>query len=415
MISQETSVRGTTPQITGVDLHDPGMFERNEFWSALALLRRDDPVHRHGSPDGSSFWALTRHADIVRVYADHKSFSSRYGMRLGSDPVAVSAVAQKMLIVSDAPDHTHLKRAMTRVFGPAFTVELADRIRTVVRDLLDEAVERRLLDIVDVAKQLPNHVVCAVMGIPRADWQWIGDLTTDAFESPDDDERSGAHAEIFLYFADLLAERRAHPDDDLVSALAAQSRPAGLAGRERPLSDEEIVVNCNGVLAGANETTRYTTAGGVLAMARHPRQWELVRSGGPEVVASAVEEILRWTTPGVHAARTVLRQTRIGDMLLAPGELVTLWNASANRDERVFADPEVFRVDRTPNRHITFGHGPHLCLGARLARLELAIFLEELAERTVEIRPAGEPRWNGSNFTWGVTHVPVELVPARSA
>jgi cytochrome P450 len=395
------------PPARTVDLLDPRSFARNDFHSTLAWLRAHDPVHRHPEPDGPGFWAVTRHRDIVDVYAHHDVFSSRYGMRLGSNTQAVAAVSQRMLIVSDPPNHTQVKKVLQKAFGASELPAIEELVRRVVREVLDEAIERRAVDFIDIAKQIPNHVVCALMGIPRADWEWIGDVTTEAFEGDGDEDRSGAHGEIFLYFTDLLAQRRGGTGNDVVSQIARDPRPDG-----RLLSDEEVVFNCNGVLAGANETTRYSTAGGVLAFADHPDQWTRLRLGGSAGVPAAVEEILRWTTPGVHALRTVMKPATIGGVDVAPGDRVTLWNASANRDEDVFGEPDRFLVDRTPNRHITFGHGRHVCLGARLARIELAAFLEGFLRRVREVELTGTPYYNASNFTWGLRSLPVRLLPA---
>jgi cytochrome P450 len=318
-----------------------------------------------------------------------------------------------MLIVSDPPDHTHLKRVLQQSFGPAELPRMEGLVEQVVAEVVTEAVRAGDVDFIDVAKKIPNYVVCTLMGIPREDWGWIGAHTTDAFESPDESDRSGAHGEIFLYFADLLTQRRGRSGDDFVTVIANQRRVADVPDGSRLLSDEEIIFNCNGVLAGANETTRYSAAGGVLEFARHPDQWQLVREDSARVAPLAAEEILRWTTPGVHAMRTVMRSTRIGDVRVEPGDRVTLWNVSANRDEEIFQDAERFIADRDPNRHIAFGHGPHLCLGARLARMELAYFVSELARQVERIELTGKPLYNASNFTWGLRSLPVRLHPAR--
>ena len=396
----------TAPSARTIDLLDPEPFARNEFWSTLAWLRANDPVHRHPEPDGPGFWAITRHRDIVDVYAHHDVFSSRYGMRLGSDAQAVAAVSQRMLIVSDPPNHTQIKKVLQKAFGPAELPAIEALVRRVVHEIVDDAVARGEVDFIDVAKRIPNYVVCALMDVPRADWEWIGDVTTEAFEGDGDEDRKGAHGEIFLYFTELLAQRRGGTATDVVSQIANDSRPDG-----RPLSDEEVVFNCNGVLAGANETTRYSTAGGVLTLANHPGQWAQLRRTGVDGVPAAVEEILRGTTPGVHALRTVMKPATVGGVDMAPGDRVTLWNVSANRDEAVFDEPERFQVDRNPNRHITFGHGRHVCLGARLARIELTAFLEEFLQRVREVELTAEPRYNASNFTWGLRSLPVNLRP----
>ncbi|SNQ52016.1 Cytochrome P450 [Frankia canadensis] len=395
-----------------IDLLDPGPFGRNDFWPTFAWLRANSPVHWHPEPGGTGFWVLSRHRDIVRTYADSDTFSSARGMRLGSDPAAVAAVSQRMLIVSDAPHHTDLKRALAQAFGPDRMPRLEKLVEHVVADLAEEAVEQGELDFIDIAKALPNRVVCALMGIPHADWAWIGDLTTDAFDSPDEATRSSAHSEIFLYFIELLRQRRARPGDDLISEIAHDTEVSERGGEQhRPLTDEEIVFNCNGVLSGANETTRYSSAGAVHMFARHPDQWDLLRHRGPSGTTSAVEEILRWTTPGVHALRTATRDTEIAGVPVAEGDRVTLWNVSANRDEEIFAEPDRFLVDRAPNRHVAFGHGRHLCLGARLARFELGALLTELLARVDGFEQTGPALFNSSNFTWGIRSLPVRVLP----
>ncbi|MCX4961185.1 cytochrome P450 [Streptomyces virginiae] len=399
-----------------IDLLDPGPFGRNDFWPTFTWLRAHSPVHWHPEPgsDDGGFWVLSRHRDIMKVYADSDTFSSARGMRLGSDPAAVAAVAQRMLIVSDVPHHTRLKRALHQAFGPQQMPRLEAMVEKVVGELVTEAVEQDELDFIDLAKQLPNRVVCAMMGIPRADWAWIGALTTDAFDSPDDEVRTNAHSEIFLYFIELLAERRARPGDDLVSQIAHDTLVDEGDGVERPLSDHEIVFNLNGVLSGANETTRYSAAGAVHMFAEHPDQWRLLRGLGQGGIAPAVEEILRWTTPGVHALRTAVRDTEINGIAVVEGARVTLWNVSANRDEDVFADPHAFRVDRRPNRHVAFGHGRHLCLGARLARFELGALLTEMLGVLDGFEIAGPVTFNSSNFTWGINSLPVRLLRSRA-
>ncbi|MFF3733126.1 cytochrome P450 [Streptomyces sp. NPDC002476] len=394
-----------------VDLLDPSLFERGEFWPVLAWLRANDPVHRHAEPDGPGFWVVSRYEDIVGVYGDQENFSSRYGMRLDSDAEAVSAVAQRMLIVSDPPDHTHLKRVLGKMFAQAELERIGHLVRRVVHDVLTEAVEAGELDFLDAARKIPNHVVCSLMDIPRADWEWVGDITTEAFEGADEETRQAAHGEIFLYFTELLADRRKNPGTDFVSRVAHDRRATGVTGEERPLTDEEIVFNCNGVLAGANETTRYSSAGGVLALIENPDQWTVLRAGGPAAVPAAVEEVLRWTVPGVHAMRTALRPTTIGGVRIGVGDRVTLWNVSANRDETVFPRADRFDVTRSPNRHISFGAGRHLCLGARLARMELNAFLTGLTALVDRMELLGEPRYNASNFTWGISSLPLRLVP----
>jgi cytochrome P450 len=393
-----------------IDLKDPGLFERDEFGEVLAWLRANEPVYWHEEADGPGFWVLTRHADIVHAYGDDELFSSEYGMRLDSDPDAVAAAAGKMLIVTDPPAHAELRQVVGRGFGRSAMPRIEEVVRRTVSTVVDEAVAAGELDFLDVAKKIPNYVVCELMGLPREHWEWVGDTTTEAFDAQDADDRLAAYGELFLLFTELLMERRENPGDDFISMIATDSTRTG-----RELTDEEVIVNCNGVLSGANETTRYTMAGAVLELIRDPRHWHWLRTAGPAGIASTVEEALRWTCPGVHALRTVTRPTEVGGVPIAAGDRVTLWNSSANRDESVFFDPDHFRPDRTPNKHVTFGSGRHFCIGARVARLELTAFLSELVSRVEHVEATGEPRFNASNFTWGLRTLPVRLVARTGA
>jgi len=391
-----------------IDLTDPQLFERDEFGKVLGWLRENEPVYRHDEPDGPGFWVLTRYADIVHAYGDDGLFSSRFGMRLDSSPEAVSAAAGRMLIVTDPPDHTQLRQVVGRGFGRSAMPRIEEVVRRVAAEVVAAGVARGELDFLDVAKRIPNQVVCELMGLPREHWEWIGDTTTEAFDAPDEDDRVLAYGELFLLFTEILMDRRESPGDDFISMIA-QARESPRGGRE--LTDEEIIFNCNGVLAGANETTRYSMAGAVLEFVRDPAHWHWLRAAGPAAIPTAVEEILRWTCPGVHALRTVTRPTEIAGVPIAAGDRITLWNVSANRDETVFADPDSFQLDRTPNKHVTFGSGRHFCIGARVARLELIAFLTELLSRVDRVELTGEPRFNASNFTWGLRTLPVRLIP----
>lgn len=396
-----------------IDLTDDKTFAGTGFWQDLTWLRANDPVHWHTEPDGPGFWVVTRHQDALGVYLDAETFSSRFGMRLGTNPVAVAAVTQRMLIVSDPPDHTQLKRVLAKGFSPAEIPHAEDLIRWVVRELLAEALADWEIDLVELARRVPTRVVCALMGVPRDEWDWLGGTMNAAFEGEDEQSRLAAHAEIFLYFADLVTQRRESPGDDFVSRIAHDRRSTSVPGETRLLSDQEIAVNCNGVLAGGNETTRYSAAGAVLALLENPEQWEKLRTGGSAILPTAIEEVLRWTTPGVHVLRTATAPARIGGFDIAAGDRVTVWNVSANRDEAAFDAPERFDLARTPNKHLAFGGGRHQCLGARLARMELSVFLSELVAHVESIELIGEPAYTASNFTWGVRHLPVRLTPAR--
>jgi cytochrome P450 len=393
-----------------IDLTAPELWERDEFGDVLAWLRANAPVYRHDEPNGPGFWVLTRYADIAHVYGDDEVFSSRFGMRLDSDPDAVAAVMDRMLIVADPPAHDRIRQLVGAGLGRSAMPRIQATVARVVSEVVADAVKQGEVDLPGVARKIPNHVVCDLMGLPRELWDWVGATTTEAFDAADED-RMAADGELFLLFTELLMERRESPGDDFISLIAMARRRERGRAEDLRLTDEEVVANCYGVLVGANENTRFTMSGGLLELAREPASWQWLRTAGPAGIATAVEEMLRWTSPAVHFLRTVTRDTEIGGVPIAAGDRVTGWNPSANRDESVFADPDRFRPDRTPNKHLALGVGQHFCIGARIARMELAAFLTELLSRVDRVELTGEPRYNSSNFTWGLRSLPVRLVP----
>jgi cytochrome P450 len=387
-----------------VDLFDPTTFSRGNLHERFAQLRKEGTVHRHPEPDGPGFWVATRYRDVQAVYSDPETFSSRSGMRLGSSAAAVAGVADRQLVVSDPPQHTRVRRVANEAFTPRRLRRLVEPVTAAVDELVVAHLSSGGGDFVAaVAEPLPVHVICAMMDLPRQDWDSIRAWTTAGMDSEDPRERLAANAEIFLYFADLVDFRRREPGDDLVSILVTTPKE-GFA----PLTDEEVVVNCNGILVGAIETLRYAAAGGVHAFAWNTEAWAEVKEGRA-AVATAAEEILRWTAPGLHAMRTVTRPTELSGVDLTAGDRITIWNCSANRDEDVFPAPDTFRPTRSPNHHVTFGLGPHTCIGSRLARIELAALLESLRARVETIVPIGEATWSPSNFIHGLTSLPVRF------
>ncbi|MFE4588367.1 cytochrome P450 [Streptomyces laurentii] len=410
---------------TGLDLLTPDVFAGYRYLDQLAAVRARPGLTWHPEPDGPGFWVAARYDDVLTILGDPATFSSRAGIRLGGSDEAAGRVADRLMVVSDPPRHGRIRRVVGAPFTPAALRRWHDRIVDGVTDLVDEVIGARaggagddgrtdasggttaagplVLDAVgDLARRLPNQVICAMMNLPRADWPLIGRLTTDGLDSPDPIDRLDANAEIFGYFADLLDERRARPGDDLISSLLA-------AGDG--LTDEELIVNCGGVLTGASETVRYAAAGALLVFGDRPELWTALRAS-PELLPTTVEEILRWTTPGLHALRTVTRPVTVAGTGLRPGDRVTAWLCSADRDPAVFPDPDTFRPDRTPNRHLAFGWGPHVCVGSRVARLELTALLTALTRRVRAITPAGPPEWGTGNFIHGLTRLPVRLSPA---
>jgi cytochrome P450 len=395
----------TTSGVGVIDLADPRLYEIGDPVSAWAYLRTHSPVYWNRDSNGGGFWAVTRYGDAVEVYKNTRSFSSQRGMRLGTEEGAASAAAGRMLIVTDPPRHAKIRQAMNAAFTPRMVARLETTMRQTMHDLLAAAVARRELDFVtEIAATLPVSVISDMMGVPREDWPLMVRLTSTAFGSTgaSEMEKRQAHADIFLYYAELVERRRAEPGDDIVSALTK----AVVDGQA--LTDEEIILNCDGLIIGGNETTRHASAAGMLAFIEKPEAWARL-ADDPSLLDSAVEEVLRWTAPGLHVLRTAVEDVRVGGQLIRAGDAVTIWNPSANRDEDAFPCADEFDVSRTPNRHLTFGIGEHYCIGGALARLELRVLLEETLEHVESIELAGPVQRLRSNFMWGLTHMPIHI------
>jgi len=388
----------------GIDLADADLYVRDEAAAAWACLRRERPVHWNSRPDGTGFWAITRYRDAVRVLKDATTFRSEAGMRLDRDPAATAAAAGRLMIVTDAPRHAKIRRVISSAFTPRMVARLEVTMRETVRAELSALPDGEPCEFTDVASVLPLSVVCQLLGVPEADWAFMLRCTRIAFGESDSDpmDRLEAHADILAYYQDLLAERRRRPRDDVISAMV-HGTVDGVA-----LTDEEIVLNCDGLISGGNETTRHASVGGLLALIHDPGQWRSAAES-PTDTDTLVNEILRHTSPAMHVLRTPREDVEVAGQLIRAGEPVTVWLPSANRDDEVFADAHRFDRTRTPNNHIAFGVGPHYCLGATLARTELRVLFGELLATFADGEPAGPPRRLRSTLIWGYESAPVLL------
>lgn len=396
-----TGVHAPSPAI---DLGNSDLYAYGDPEAAWAELRGSRPVHWNVRPDGSGFWAITRYADVVRVLKNGRTFRSSAGMRLDSDPAATETAAGKLLIISDAPRHAKIRGLIGSAFTPRMAARLEQTMRGTVREMLEPALSGEPCDFTDVAALLPVSVVCGLLGVPKADWGFMLERTQIAFGVSDEDtiERLEAHASILEYYQDLVVQRRQRPADDLISTMAN-----GLVDGA-PLTDEEIFLNCDGLISGGNETTRHASAGGLLALIRDPGQWRLA-AGSPEHLDTLVDEVLRYTSPALHVLRTPCRDVEIAGTQIRAGDPVTVWMPSANRDEEVFADPDRFDVTRTPNNHLALGIGPHYCLGSSLARTELRVLFGELLASCAGGDLIGPVGRFPSTLIWGFDSLPVRL------
>lgn len=397
------------------DPADPHFFAGGDYLEAWRLARRTHPVAWTESAGFGGFWSVTTHREGAAVLKDTQSFTSTSGMRLGADPAGVAAAAGRMMVVADGDAHRRLRAAHAPWFNnrtlAGLVPDLARRVDDRVRELLDAG--GRFDAVADLAVKVPAWALFGMMRVPGADWDRLCALAATAFDDADRSApaattRTLAHTEILGYFADQLDERRVSPADDFVTGLA-QAAPDG-----KPLTDDEVVLNCDGLVNGGLETTPHAASGALLAFHRHPEQWRLLKAR-PELIESAVEELLRWAAPPMHAMRTATADVEVGSALVRRGDRVVVWIPSCNRDERVFARPDEFVVDRSPNPHLSFGGGPHYCIGSVLARLELRCLLEVLTRRVAAIEVVGEPDQQPSNFLRGLVRLDVRLMPEPAA
>ncbi|MGW0330972.1 cytochrome P450 [Streptomyces sp. NPDC003011] len=401
--------------LTGTDLTDPRTFQqpKAELAALWRRFRHESPVHWHAVTGRAvpGFWVVSRHQDVMEVYRDNKRFTSERGNVLATLLEGGDSAAGKMLAVTDGRRHRELRNLLLKAFAPRVLQPVVDGVGRRADRLVRQAVARGECDFAqDVAEHIPMATVADLLGVPPSDRDYLLSLTKQALSAEEagvpEDEALVARNELLLYFAELAEDRRLDPRDDVVSVLAG----ATIDGV--PLSEQEIVFNCYSVIIGGDETSRLSMICAMNELIEHPEQWRRLRSGEVSV-DSAVEEVLRWVTPAMHFGRRALTDVRIGERTIRAGDVVTLWNSSANFDEEVFGRPEVFDLGRTPNKHVSFGYGPHFCLGAYLGRVEIHALLTALRAHVAEASATAPGRRIHSNFLYGYSSLPVSLRPAR--
>lgn len=407
--------------LDGFDLTDLDNFSRGFPHDAFATHRRVAPVLWHEptrhTPDGDGFWSVATHAETLAVTRDPVVFSSergghreRAGTILPDQPIA-----GEVLNMMDDPRHSRIRRLVSIGLTPKAVTDLEPDLRARMRGILDAADDDGC-DAVPLVRELPLQAIALLMGVPTADRHRLGEWVDHAFDFKDRDYLettdvvAAAQRDLFEYGTDLIAEKRRHPGDDMLSVVAT----ARLDDEDPPqLTDGELQLFFSLLFSAGAETTRSAAAGGLLALAERPDQWRRLHHDRA-LIGTAVEEIVRWTSPAAYNRRTATRPTDLDGITIRPGDKVVFWEASANRDERVFDASMTFDVARDPNPHLGFGHGLHFCLGASLARLELRITLDELAARVAHLELAGTPEWTRSNKHTGLRHVPLRWSRAET-
>jgi cytochrome P450 len=396
-----------------IDVYDPDHYTNGIPHEQFAWLRENAPIYWHDHPEGYGYWVLSKHADVVAVSRDFKTFSAERGFVLVDDlPADVLEMAQNQLLGMDPPKHGPLRRAVITRFTSKLLAELEPRVRTIARNVMHQISEPATVNFVEsLAGDLPTAVICSMLEIPSDMWhtirQW-SDLQT-AGSDPDlggtPEEVNQASLEMGTYGFELASERKDKGGDDLISLLINQE----IEGEK--VSEMEFASLFVQLTVAGNETTRGLISSGMHELMRRPDLLVKLRNN-PELLPSAVEEMLRWTCPLHYFRRTATCDTNIRGQDIKAGDRVVMLYSSANFDEEVFPDPLNFDITRQDNPHLAFGHGIHLCLGANLARMEARIFFEEFFAHFAAIEPAGDPVYIRSNMVHGFKDMPVALTPA---
>ena len=405
-------------KLEDVDLLDLDRFQRQEHHAMFEVLRAEDPVHWTEEPDGPGFWSITKHADLQLVNRDAVGFSAeRGGMTLfeSSNLDDGMDMRGKILVMIDPPRHTRYRMLVNKGFTPRMIGLIEAHLGYRAELIVDQVIERGECEFVtELAAELPLQAIAEIMGVPQEerhllfDWsnRMVGADDPEYNKDPDNKgDATVAAAELYM-FANALGEaRRIDPQDDIVTKLIN----AEIDGDK--LTSEEFELFILLLAVAGNETTRNATAHGMHAFMTYPDEFAKLQAH-PELMASAVEEVLRWSSPVLYFRRTATRDLELRGKQIKDGDKIAMWHVSGNRDEEVFEDPFRFDITRTPNDHVAFGGGgAHFCLGANLARLELRLLFEQLVSRTPDMHLAGEVQRLRSNFIGGIKHIPVEFTP----
>jgi cytochrome P450 len=368
----------------------------------LARLRREAPVARHAA---TGAWVLARHADVTAAARDPATFCSGRGILLSE--IGASYETPPTMMHTDPPAHTRYRKLVQPAFAPSVMRALDAVIRERARAGVAGLAAGEPVDVVaDLAVPFPLRVISDLLGVPEDDWprfyEWSEAAIPGATDWPEE-RIAELMGEMVTYLLETAAARRADPRDDVISLLATVE-----VDGDR-LDDAELAMFLVQLLVAGNETTRNALSGGLVAFSRNPEQWDRLRAD-PALVHTAVDEVLRWTTPVVYFMRTTTRQVTVGDVTLPAGSPVVLHYLSANRDEAAFGPAaDRFDIGRDPNHHVAFGTGPHYCLGAALARIELRAMIDALAARFASITPAGPVERSMSLVIAGVRRAPLVL------
>lgn len=403
------------------DIVDHDTYLHDVPHATFARLRRESPVAWiEEEPPNAGFWAVTKYDDVGRVSRDHETFTTTKGIRL-EEMAPDELEARRTMMEFDPPEHTRLRRLVSRGFTPRVIATYEEAFRSLASHVLERVLPLGEFDFVtEISRELPIRLLCRLLGVPEEDadrlvtWgdQMIShtdpEYTDFVVDQVDTEEyrllpfRSPAALEVFAFAEKMAQERRANPQDDIITTLLT-AEPDGV-----PLTDLEFKNFFSLLMVAGNETTRHTLSHGLTFLMNHRPQMEELREN-LELMESATEEILRYSSVTMHFRRTATTDTELRGVPISGGDKVVMYYISANFDEEHYEDPFRFDIHRNPSDHLAFGSGRHLCLGAWLARLEIRVTLEELLPRLADIELTGPVERLRSNFIRGIKHLPVRV------
>lgn len=409
-------------------LVNPATFTDETSLHALwADLRRDDPVHWTEPVGYRPFWSISKHADIMEIERQHELFINDPRTTLATIQqeediktfTGGSHILIRSLVQMDNPDHMVFRKLTQGWFMPPNLKKLQAGLADLAKEFVDrmEAKGGECDFVSDVAVWYPLRVIMMILGVPREDEPTMLRLTQELFGSTDadlsrEDEKTSIDmntvTEFFDYFTKLTEARRADPQDDVASIIANAEINGEPIGHLEAMSYYIIVATAG------HDTTSSSTAGGLLALLENPDQLERLRAN-PNLLPSAIDEMIRWSTPVKHFMRTATADYELRGKTIKKGDSLFLFYPSGNRDEEVFDDPNQFKIDRTPNKHLAFGYGAHVCLGQHLAKMEIKALYDELLPRLDSIELAGDPSRVAANFVSGLKRLPIRYAMSRKA
>lgn len=405
------------------DLSSHDSFVNGAPYNTFARMRREEPVAWCEYKDGIGFWSITRHKDIMELNRDTELMSSARGIRM-EDQTYEEYLARRTFQEIDPPDHTRARMLLAKAFSAPVVQQFDQQIRDLCNLILDKALQNREFDAVtDIARELPMRMLGQILGLPEKDLDWLvkkgdqlmgntdPDFTSHVIDKVDTDAyrlmpfRSPAGVELYDYAKELMADRARTGESPGVLGLLLQPDAQGNVMSEREFQN----FFCLAVAAG-NDTTRYSIAAGIHAMAQQPEILPIMHSNEGKVWDTAHDEFVRWASPATYFRRTATRDVEIHGKTIRSGDKVLLWFVSGNRDEEAFEDPYRVNILRSPNRHLGFGQGgPHVCLGMWLARLELRVLMQEFSKRVKAVEQTGPHAFVRSNFVGGIKRLPIRV------